>query len=117
MSRPVKFLIAILIGLAFGLIYGLVISPIQYVNTTPDSLSVDYRSDYVLMTAEVFHADQDVDAAARSLGLLGGTSPVQTADQAIQFGLQAGYSSSDIQLLRDLAEALRSLSPMEGNAP
>ena len=61
MSRWIKFFIVIALGLAAGLIYGWAISPVEYTNTTPDTLRADYRSDYVLMVAEVFHADQNVD--------------------------------------------------------
>ena len=117
MSRWVKFLIAILVGLTAGLIYGLVISPVEYSNNSPAALRPDYRSDYVLMTAEVFHADQNLDAAARRLGMLGSEPPVQLADQALQFGLQAGYSAADIQLLRELTAALQTWPSGGGNSP
>ncbi len=117
MSRWVKFLIAIAAGLAAGLFYGLVISPVEYTDTSPATLRSDYRADYVLMTAEVYHSDQNLDAAARRLAMLGSDPPAQLADQALQFGLQVGYSANDLQLLRDLAAALQTWSSGIGNPP
>ncbi len=117
MARWVKFLIALIVGISAGLIYGLVINPVEYTNTSPDTLRIDYRADYVLMTAEVYHADQNLDAAARRLGMLGSDPPSQLADQALQFGLKAGYSAHDIQLLKDLTTALQVWSSGVGNPP
>jgi len=108
MSRWVKFLLAILVGLAAGLLYGWVISPVQYTDTSPNTLRLDYRADYVLMTAEVYHADLNLDAAARRLAMLGSDPPAQIAAQALQFGHQAGYPADDLQLIQDLTSALQS---------
>jgi hypothetical protein len=52
MSRWIKFLIAIGLGVAIGLFYSWTINPVQVVDSTPDTLRLDYRSDYVLMVAE-----------------------------------------------------------------
>jgi len=112
-----KFLIAILLGVAAGLLYGWVISPVQYTNTSPDTLRSDYRTDYILMTAEVFSADHDVDAAARRLALLGSASPFQTATQGLRDGLERGFPAADLSVLRDLVDALQSWQPSGGNSP
>jgi hypothetical protein len=117
MSRWVKFLIAILLGLAAGLVYGWVVSPVEYTNTSPDTLRADYRADYVLMAAEVYHADRDSDGAARRLAMLGSDPPGQIAAQALQFGLQAGYPANDLQLLQELTAALQSWQPGSGTRP
>ena len=47
MSRWTLPLLALLIGIALGLVYGWIISPVEYVDTTPDTLRADYRADYV----------------------------------------------------------------------
>jgi hypothetical protein len=117
MSRGLKFLIAIVIGLAAGLVYGWAISPVQYTNTSPDSLRTDYRTDYILMTAEVFSADHDADAAARRLAMLGSAPPVQIATQGLQYALQSGFAPTDLSALRDLVDALQTWQPAGGNAP
>jgi hypothetical protein len=115
MSRWVKFLIAILAGLATGLIYGWGLNPVKYTDTSPDTLRADYRADYVLMTAEVYQADPNLDAAARRLAMLGSSPPAQIAAQALQFGLQAGYPVDDLQMIQNLTSALQTWQPGSGS--
>ncbi len=117
MSPWVKFLIAVLVGLAAGLTYGWVISPVQYTNTSPNTLRADYKTDYVLMTAEIFHTDQDLTAAARRLGMLGSDPPFEIATRALQYALQSGFSTSDLEFLRDLSVSLQTWQPPGGAEP
>lgn len=114
MSRWHKFLIMIAVGLAAGLVYGWVISPVEYTNTTPDTLRTDYRSDYVLMVAEVFHADQNVDQAAQRLGILGSDPPAKIAAQVLDYARQVNLPESDLTLLQSLATALQTWQPVPG---
>jgi hypothetical protein len=116
MSRWIKFNFAIVLGVAAGLVYGWVISPVEYTDTTPGTLRLDYRSDYVLMTAEVFHADQNLDQAARSLGVLGSLHPAQIAAQALQYAQQNNFPASDLALLQSLATALQTWQPASGGS-
>jgi hypothetical protein len=123
MSRWYKFFIVIALGLAAGLIYGWVISPVEYTNTTPDTLRADYRSDYVLMVAEVFHTDQNVDQAARRLGILGSEPPAKIAAQALDYARhtvpvsfrEANFPASDLALLQSLVAALQTWQPASGD--
>ncbi len=78
MSRWIRFFLVIAIGAAGGLFYGWVINPVKYVDTTPDTLRIDYKSDYVLMVAESYGADGDLALAARRLALLGDTPSQNT---------------------------------------
>ncbi|MBU4224304.1 MAG: hypothetical protein KKC71_00585 [Chloroflexi bacterium] len=112
MSRWQKFFIMIALGLAAGLVYGWVISPVEYTNTTPDTLRADYRRDYVLMAAEVFNADQNLDQAARRLGILGSEHPARIATQALNYAQQANFPESDLALLQSLATALQTWQPV-----
>jgi hypothetical protein len=114
MDRWIKFLLAIALGVALGLIYGWLISPVEYVDTTPETLRADYRADYVLMVAEVYHKEGDLDLAARRLAVLGSRSPVQIAAAALDYGLSAGYSPLDIALLQELATDLQSWESASG---
>jgi len=114
MSRWIKFFIVIALGLAAGLVYGWVISPVEYTNTTPVTLRADYRSDYVLMVAEVFHADQNVDQAARRLGMLGSEPPASIAAQSLDYARQANFPASDLALLQSLTAALQTWQPAPG---
>jgi hypothetical protein len=112
MPRWLYSVIALVIGLSLGLFYGWVISPVQFVDTTPASMRADYRADYVLMVAEAFHADQDAGLALRRLAVFGSDTPADIAAQALQTGQNIGYSSNDISLLQELMRALQAYQPV-----
>jgi hypothetical protein len=107
MPRWLQILFLLALGLAAGLVYGWVISPVEFVDTTPDTLRADYRADYVLMVAESFHADQDLELAARRLSSLGEEPPAEIVRQSLEFARQAGYSQPDLDLISALAQALQ----------
>ncbi len=120
MPRWLPPLIATLLGIALGLLYGWVIEPVHFVDTTPGSLRADYRTDYVLMVAESYHADQNAEIAARRLAIFGSDSPPAMAAEALQTGRQSGYSANDISLLQELTRAMQAYQPAPtpgGNAP
>ena len=111
MPRWLLSIIAIAIGIGLGLLYGWVISPVQFVDTTPASMRADYRADYVLMIAEAYHADQNTDLAVRRLAVFGSNSPADIAAQALQTGQTIGYSAQDISTLQELTRALQAYQP------
>jgi hypothetical protein len=111
MSRWMLFLIVILIGAAIGMAYGWMINPVEYVDTSPDALREDYKTDYVLMVAETFHAEANIGLAARRLAMLGDNQPIDIVTRAIQYGEQNQYSAADLGLMGDLQEALRTWNP------
>jgi len=118
MSRWVRFLIVIIVGIGLGLLYGWLIDPVDFVDTTPNTLRADYRADYVLMVAEIYGAERDAETAVVRLTYLGDPSPVTSVQNAMIFAVDAGYGSDDLRLLRDLADALAPLSPPdESTAP
>lgn len=110
MRRWVGFALAILAGVALGLLYGWVVNPVKYVDTTPGSLKADYQTDYILMIAEVYHTNADLDWAAQQLAILGSASPVQIVQQAILNAQKLGYSQPDLQRMSALALALQTHS-------
>ena len=110
MSRWIRFLLSILIGATGGLFYGWVISPVEYVDTTPDSLKIDFKSDYVLMVAEAYSVENDLPAAVQRLGLLGG-APEEIVRQAVLFAESEGFLDSDVALMKALQSALASWNP------
>jgi hypothetical protein len=117
MSRWVKFLVVLGLSLAAGLVYGWVINPVQYKDVSPDALRSDYRTDYVLMVAEVDAANHNPDLAAQQLAILGSAPPSQIADQALKTAEQLGYTAPDLELLSKLASAMQSWQPGGGIAP
>ena len=118
MSRWVRFLIVIIIGIALGLLYGWLIDPVDFVDTTPNTLRADYQADYVLMVAEIYSADRDAQAAVIRLTYLGDPSPVNSVENAMIFAVDAGYAPEDLRMLRDLSDALAPLTqPAGGDSP
>lgn len=114
MGRWIRFLLAILLGIAGGLLYGWLLNPVKYVDTTPDSLRVDYKTDYALMVAEAYAAESDLPLAARRLALLGSQPPEEIVYQAILFAEREGYLDSDLELMRRLYTALQTFIPPQG---
>ena len=114
MARYILFLLTLLAGLGAGLFYGWVLSPVEFVDTSPDTLRQDYKTDYVLMAAEAYSVEGDVALAARRLALLGDETPFISAQQALTFAVQVGYAPSDLALLRELVDALETWNPSLG---
>ena len=98
-------------GIALGLTYGWVLDPLRLSDTTPASLRADYRTDYVLMVAESYHARQDSEVARRQLAVFGGRSPVAICGEALQDARRASYSANDLGLLQELQRAMQPLAP------
>lgn len=116
MARWIGFIIAILVGVALGLAYGWIASPVRYVDTSPDTLRVDYKTDYVLMVAEAFQNENDLGQAVRRLALLGNVPPSQMVGQALQFAQQYGYAEADITRMQALWNELQALEMRLGTA-
>lgn len=106
MSRWTKFIIAILIGIGLGLFYGLVLDPVDYIDTTPDSLRQDYQADYVLMVAEAYQAERDPAVASARLAFLGAADVQELVYNTYLFAVEVGYSENDQAKLDELYDAL-----------
>jgi len=102
-----RLVIGLAIGLAAGLFYGWVIQPVKFVDTTPDSLRADYRTDYVLMVAEVYQDQQDLSAAQRRLAVLGPNPPAQTVSSAADYAEAHQFAEADHERLLALLQALQ----------
>ncbi len=109
--RLLFFALAILVGIAAGVIYGWVINPVEYVDTGPHSLRIDYKTDYILMVAELFQQENDIYAAVARLVFLGDESPIEMTHQAILFAGNNNYAPDDIELIWNLSEALKLVLP------
>lgn len=109
-TRWIFILIALIFGIAAGLAYGWVIDPIEFFDLTPDTLRADYKTDYVLMTAETFRLEQDPGTAARRLAIFGSQSPSAIATEALEYARTNGFSDSDITLIQELVTAMQAWS-------
>jgi len=114
MSRWAKFLIAVVFGATVGLFYGWVVNPVEYVDIAPQSLRMDYKTDYVLMVAESYQADHDLGLAVRRLARLASSAPTDIVASALSYALQHDYASQDLSLLQSLGENLLTWNPNQG---
>ncbi len=117
MSRWIGFIIAIIVGIGLGLLYGWVIDPVDYVDTTPDSLRQDYQTDYVLMVAEAYQLERNPAMAVGRLAFLGEGDALITVQRAIDFANEVGYSQSDLAKLELLSEGIETPPDSSQDAP
>ncbi len=114
--RWLFFFLSIGVGLAAGLYYGWVVRPVRYVDTSPDTLRQDYKTDFVLMVAEAWQGTGDIDMARHYLALLGG-DPRAQVEQALQYAAQVGYGPADLHRMRSLLQALQQALATEEAQP
>lgn len=98
-------------GLVLGLIYGWGIRPVEYYDTGPDSLRADYRTDYVLMVAEAYDGEGDLDRALQRLAALGPRPAFETVTLALGYARDHNFPAADLERLAALADDLRALAP------
>ena len=75
MKRALQALLGLAIGLGLALLYAWVISPVQYIDTAPNTLRADYRAAYAQLAARAFIEDRNLGRARTRLALLGLTNP------------------------------------------
>jgi len=103
-------LTGLIIGIVLGLLYAWVISPIEYVDTTPETLRSDYKDSYRLMIARAYQSTGDLARARARLNLLGdGDSALSLAEQAQRSRAEGGEPEE--------AQALANLAAILGQSP
>lgn len=110
-STQARILAGLALGLAVGLIYGWLIRPVEYVDTSPDSLRADFRADYVLMVAEAYAAEDDLELAKRRLAILGPDPAHQLVAEALRYADRHDFAAGDLGHLRSLASDLERRQP------
>ncbi len=96
-----------LAGLALGLIYAWLLAPVQYTDTTPDTLRSDYKDQYRFLAASAYAATGNLERARSRLSLLGDPDPVQVLTAQAQRILAEGQPMAAVQMLAALASALQ----------
>ena len=94
-----------------GLFYGWVVNPVEYVDIAPESLRVDYKTDYVLMVAEAYQVDHDLGLAVRRLALPGQLCSNRYCCHALNYALQHDYAPQDCHYSSLLGEDLLTWNP------
>lgn len=105
--RVILFSVAILIGMAAGLFFGWSINPFGEKNTELNSLRIDYKTDFVLMIAELYHQQGDIHLAIERLGFLGDIPALVILDEAVGYAERNFYAPGDIRLMHDLAASVQ----------
>lgn len=109
--RYILFGLAIIVGVSLGLLYGLVISPVELVDTSPETLRADYKTDYVLMVAEAYSVEENAYLAIYRLAKLGNAPPIDLVNQALAFAFEMGYPAEDLMVMHDLGEDMKTWNP------
>lgn len=115
-QRFVFFLLMIVLGIGVGLFYGWSVVPRQSHEATFDRLRSDYRTDLVLMVAEVYAIEQDSSRAQARLAIFQSGDALRQVQEAIVTAGQLGYSPADLDLLANLSAGLLS-APSGGGVP
>ena len=76
------------------------------VDATPAALRSDYRTDYVLMVAQIYDAEKDLKKATRRLEFLQAEPPARLSQIAVIKAGELGWDQRDLQLLARLAQAM-----------
>lgn len=125
MGRKLVFFVMIFVGLAAGLLYGWVIKPSAQMDNPLSALRQDFKSDYVLMVAEVYNKDGDLKLAIQRLNQLEDGGADQTASNALVYARNAGYSINDLELISAMIQDIQgavspaavTLAPTPGATP
>ncbi|NPV56953.1 MAG: hypothetical protein HPY76_09845 [Anaerolineae bacterium] len=104
---PWYLLTGLVIGIVLGLVYGWLIDPVDYVDTSPDSLHPDFKNQYRSLIALAHQSSGDNGRAAARLALLGDDDPAAALAGQAQQLLAAGGSQLEAQALANLAADLR----------
>jgi hypothetical protein len=93
-------------GVASGLAYGWLVDPVEYVDTSPDTLRIDYQTDIVLMVADIYSHDRDLEGAINRLSLLQRSDFNQLVGECLDYARQMKFSEQDISNLGILNDAI-----------
>ena len=115
--RYILFGVTILVGLIAGLFYGWELSPVDFALGGPTDLRIDYQADYALMVAEAYRSEQNIENAARALGLFPETNPLHFVDRATTFAVENDFAPVDIARLNALHAALLDWDPRLAQTP
>jgi len=112
-SLWIFIVLALLAGVGIGIAYGWYVDPVDYFDTTPDTLRADFKADYVLMTAEAYQAEQDPGLAARRLAIFGTKSPSSIAADGLAYARSHGFSDTEMTIMQELVTALQAWSGIQ----
>lgn len=104
--RIIIGLIILTLGAGLGLIYGWVLDPVEYVNTSPETLRIDYRTDIVLMVSEIYSHDSSIQDALDRLSWVDDRNSARSVNECVNYAEQMNFSGQDISQLQNLYTAI-----------
>jgi len=99
------------------LLYAWIISPTEFVDTTPETLRTDYKDAYRLMIARAYETTGDLARAQARLNLLGDEDAALTIAEQAQRSRAEGGKPEEAQALADLAAILGQAPVLVVTAP
>lgn len=110
-TAALNLIAGLFLGLLLGLVYAWQISPVAYTDTSPASLRADHKTDYVLMIAETYTLDGDLNTARTRLETLKLGDEGAYLSALFSAQLQLGAPPEDLRALYALAVALGANPP------
>ena len=105
-NRLYPILFGLVLGIALGLLYGWVIQPVEIIESTPDTLRDDYRTDLILMIAEAYEHEADLELALQRFQRLQLEPAVVTLETVITYANDHNFKVLEIQLINNLLSDL-----------
>ena len=106
LNRYIWFLIMIIIGGGAGLYYAWYVKPAEFVDAALFNLRQDYKTDYVLMAAEIYDEDHDRYHAMLRLDQI--LAQNETSEEAVRVAIRnaegLGYNPIDLEKMHRLYE-------------
>ena len=105
-------LILFLVGAALGIYYSWILSPVQYVDTTPESLRADFKDRFRSSIAAAYAATGNLERARVRLELLHDASSVEALNAQAQRMVAAGDPYGTVEQVAQLAADLQAGAPV-----
>ena len=108
-NRFIWFLIMIIIGGGAGLYYSWYVKPAEFVDAALYNMRPDYKTDYVLMVAEIYDQEHDrFQSLVRLDKILAPSDPSRESvvEAAIENAQNLGYNPVDLQKMYRLQEVI-----------
>ena len=105
------------IGLALGLLIAWVLAPVQYTDTSPSTMRMEFKDQYRAAIASAFNATHNLDRARARLTLLSDADPAQVLVVQAQQIMASGNSPDSAFEIAVLVNALNAQIPTIGPVP
>lgn len=100
-------LLGLVLGAALGLLYAWVISPVEYVDASPEILRADFKEQYRGAVAAAYASTLDLERARARLALLGDENSAAELSAQAQRMVSSAGSTRSVEQIAQLAQDLR----------